>query len=147
MNKYKMVYIYDVNDIFKYTNVNNIDTVYINIDNIVRITKLLPKVYSKVPSLRTNIITKIKSFSLNDNHMYEKIYDLCKKNNNAQIYAITNNDLNNFLPENIDAINANNVAEHINKINASCVIVDIFDHYSNNIINKNNVTFMMYGII
>lgn len=122
-------------------NTSDHDTVFINLDNIAKLIKIIPVVYKNNPHMRTNMISKTKSYEFTNfkykDELKKIIESLCQLST-KKIYLIVS-DADEYLNidmkgENITIINKNMYANVLSQYKTGLVIDT--NEIANDVANK-----------
>ncbi len=92
-NHYEMSYVSNLNDVFNHIKKNSHHTsIFINLDNTVKLLNLTPVIYKNNPFLRTKLISRTKNydFTLSTNNCFLKKIIEEFRDDPRKIYVITN---------------------------------------------------------
>lgn len=151
----KMSHIFDVNDVFQYTN-NNIGphNVYINLDSTLKLFSIAPILYKNVPKLRSKMIQTTKSYQFS-----RSIYDIIDTLNsgsqsakNIEKICVVSDDkdtIDYIKSKKMDIIIISNKQFDIfiNNNNSESILLIDAGYNKLNLTNKNNIHVMIPQLI
>ena len=153
-NNHRMTHVSDIVDIFNYfPNDKSCSSIYINIENIIKLIELTPVLYNNIPLLRTHMISKTKTYDSNSLKfvLLDKILEKNSTLQNNNLFLITDNDetikyINNNTTSKLTILNQCETKNMINSDENDILIVDTNNNMLNDKIN-NNVHFLIFELL
>jgi len=151
-HNHKMTHISDVTEIFNHLSKDHsCSSIYINIENIIQLIELSSVIYNNNPFLRTQMISKTKTYNL-DTQKYSLFDNILKNTNKIQDYnlflIVNNYKMTQYIKKQSDKITLLSPSECIGVIDKDNKSVLILDTNTNllNKTNKKNAHFLVYEV-